>query len=948
MAEHQFNADLTAAKIRLVDALNSFKNSLVPRLYVENLIKSGEKQIGLSFETAEKPVFARNHDPQLITASTNARLRQLYSEKAGLQPILQVSFGVDGYHVWSWFGPQLAHLNEDVRQLIEAAAAIYVADMVYEQPVMEERPDALAGLYKNRRIARKLSGSNADAMQNILYNYISDFSYVPNKPGICFQMGSSGFDSRYLYCYQRKIGEYSYLYGGYLVIFASADLKVANIVKDVLKATDPGISRGFYDKSPYPVNCLIQSQNDLKLVSNVPTELVGFNLTTSENYPLPRYLSVSLSIKDLKHNYQQKLQRIATIARLTVAAVFMLSVYFVLFGMPRFMRLRLRVLVILALVLLMPYVLLGYFCFSLLESSQNLAKYELKAESDNMLYRTRKYFFDQRLQFALHSLKSKDRLTHLMSLPAEEINNMASEKVVNVGSRIDLAFVRNDGVSRYFRDPDESRNALPRVDEMMSVKYLNNLGVMSKDTPRVKKLLDQIVLADGFMDNMRQDYYEHSIMQHEAAETADLRKIDNFSSMIFYLIPAAEDPTLAVAAFAMASVANSGNMLVNPAEFSGQVYAETTQSARHNFALGMRRVDDSILCWWPEHISHGAPLRQLLDRAISARSSGSRADYRGEGGRVEQYYFENDLPVVISVISQGFPDFFMQLLVGIFPLALLVVVLLSLFLFADILTVLFIVPVKGFQKAASQIGDGNWQVRVEIPDNDEFSLLAASFNRMALGLEQREKMRRFVSEDLYNQLGQQKLNEEPRLARASLLASDIRGFTRLSEKTDPQHIVSLLNDYFTEMESAITSCGGHIERLVGDAVVAVFYDSDEGACEQRATLAAWRMRARLARLNQQRQAANLFTIDNGIGIATGNVFSGMAGPQTGRRIFSVIGGVPQKAEKIESLTRTVDSRILLCPDTVARLDSRYRIEDVSSQTGICVYALVNCEDTDGC
>ena len=623
MAEHQFNADLAAAKIRLVDALNSFKDSLVPRLYVENLIKSGEKQIGLSFETAEKPVFARNHDPQLITASTNARLRQLYSEKAGLQPILQVSFGVDGYHVWSWFGPQLAHLNEDVRQLIEAVAAIYVADIVYEQPVMEERPDALAGLYKNRRIARKLSGSNADAMQNILYNYISDFSYVPNKPGICFQMGSSGFDSRYLYCYQQKIGDSSYLYGGYLVIFASADLKVANIVKDVLKATDPGISRGFYDKSPYPVNCLIQSQNDLKLVSNVPTELVGFNLTTSENYPLPRYLSVSLSIKDLKHNYQQKLQRIATIARLTVAAVFMLSVYFVLFGMPRFMRLRLRVLVVLALVLLMPYVLLGYFCFSLLESSQNLAKYELKAESNNMLYRTRKYFFDQRLQFALHSLKSKDRLTRLMSLPAEEISNMASEKVVNVGSRIDLAFVRNDGVSRYFRDPDESRNALPRV-------------------------------------------------------------------------------------------------------------------------------DDSILCWWPEHISPGAPLRQLLDRAISARSSGSRADYRGEGGRVEQYYFENDLPVVISVISQGFPDFFMQLLVGIFPLALLVVVLLSLFLFADILTVLFIVPVKGFQKAASQIGDGNWQVRVEIPDNDEFSLLAASFNRMALGLEQREKMRRFVSEDLYN------------------------------------------------------------------------------------------------------------------------------------------------------------------------------------------------------
>ena len=104
------------------------------------------------------------------------------------------------------------------------------------------------------------------------------------------------------------------------------------------------------------------------------------------------------------------------------------------------------------------------------------------------------------------------------------------------------------------------------------------------------------------------------------------------------------------------------------------------------------------------------------------------------------------------------------------------------------------------------------------------------------------------------------------------------------------------------------------------------------------------MRARLADLNERRVAAGMFTVDNGIGTASGHVFAGMAGSRSGRRIYSVIGEVVQRAEKIESLTRTVASRILLCPATAAALDECFQLAAIENQSDVEAFALVACED----
>jgi class 3 adenylate cyclase len=106
------------------------------------------------------------------------------------------------------------------------------------------------------------------------------------------------------------------------------------------------------------------------------------------------------------------------------------------------------------------------------------------------------------------------------------------------------------------------------------------------------------------------------------------------------------------------------------------------------------------------------------------------------------------------------------------------------------------------------------------------------------------------------------------------------------------------------------------------------------------------MRRRLAALNARRAAAGLFVIDNGIGIATGEAVSGIAGSPDGRQVLSVIGEVTLIAEKLESASRHVGSRILLCQQTAAGVKNAAAMSDVTDLCGLPAFCLVADEVSD--
>jgi adenylate cyclase len=132
----------------------------------------------------------------------------------------------------------------------------------------------------------------------------------------------------------------------------------------------------------------------------------------------------------------------------------------------------------------------------------------------------------------------------------------------------------------------------------------------------------------------------------------------------------------------------------------------------------------------------------------------------------------------------------------------------------------------------------------------------------------------------------------------TVLFSDIRGFTRLSENMEPQFVVELLNEYFSEMTDLIFESGGTLDKYLGDGIMAVF-----GAPLPRAD-DAWRsaktaieMQRALARLNRDWEARGQPSLQVGIGINTGPVTAGNIGCSR-RMDYTVIGDTVNLASRL--------------------------------------------------
>jgi class 3 adenylate cyclase len=208
-----------------------------------------------------------------------------------------------------------------------------------------------------------------------------------------------------------------------------------------------------------------------------------------------------------------------------------------------------------------------------------------------------------------------------------------------------------------------------------------------------------------------------------------------------------------------------------------------------------------------------------------------------------------------------------------------------------------------------------------VRSEDEVGSLARAFNTMAHGLAERERERdifgRVVSPEVREKLlgGELRLGGETR--RVAVLFSDIRGFSSLSERMDPQGVVALLNEYLTEMADAVRPYQGYINNFIGDAIVVVFGVPIEPATiERRAARAALAMQERLAVLNARRVARGDFPIETGIGLCAGEVVAGQIGSPE-RLLYTVIGDTVNVAARLESLTKDYPEHSILMSRSVA-------------------------------
>lgn len=165
---------------------------------------------------------------------------------------------------------------------------------------------------------------------------------------------------------------------------------------------------------------------------------------------------------------------------------------------------------------------------------------------------------------------------------------------------------------------------------------------------------------------------------------------------------------------------------------------------------------------------------------------------------------------------------------------------------------------------------------------------------------------------------------------ATILFSDIRQFTTLTEELGAQGTVSLLNEYFTIMVDCIQREGGMLDKFIGDAIMAAFgtpieHDDDE----DRAVRAAISMIRSLNAWNVRRIADGKKPVHMGIGINTDMIVSGNIGSPK-RMDYTLIGDGVNLASRLESLCKQYHASILISENTYKKLRGTYRIREVDS------------------
>jgi adenylate cyclase len=168
---------------------------------------------------------------------------------------------------------------------------------------------------------------------------------------------------------------------------------------------------------------------------------------------------------------------------------------------------------------------------------------------------------------------------------------------------------------------------------------------------------------------------------------------------------------------------------------------------------------------------------------------------------------------------------------------------------------------------------------------------------------------REIAEEVMKQKGQMRLGGTR--APISILFSDIRNFTSISERLEPEKIVEFLNDYFAAMVHEIFAQQGTLDKFMGDGIMAVFGAPISRPDDPvRAVRAARGMRRSLREFNLRQRAKGGVEVDIGIGISHGESISGNIGSEQ-RMEYTVIGDSVNLASRLEGLTKSHPYKILI-------------------------------------
>lgn len=246
------------------------------------------------------------------------------------------------------------------------------------------------------------------------------------------------------------------------------------------------------------------------------------------------------------------------------------------------------------------------------------------------------------------------------------------------------------------------------------------------------------------------------------------------------------------------------------------------------------------------------------------------------------------------------------------------------------LSLYFSRPLVTLRESTKVLASGNFDHRVEIRRKDEIGDLGEAFNHMAEGLSEREVIReafgKYVTPEIRDEILSGRIPLDGEIRTATVLFTDLRGFTPYVEGHSPKEVIQSMRAYFNAMQKAITLHDGLILQYAGDEIMVVFgvpLQSENHA--EKAISAALEMRTQLEKFNRDRAQKGMQPFRHGVGIHTGEVLAGNTGSDD-KLSYSLIGNVVNVASRVQDLTKEFQCDILATEETIKRLDRKPHME----------------------
>jgi adenylate cyclase len=203
----------------------------------------------------------------------------------------------------------------------------------------------------------------------------------------------------------------------------------------------------------------------------------------------------------------------------------------------------------------------------------------------------------------------------------------------------------------------------------------------------------------------------------------------------------------------------------------------------------------------------------------------------------------------------------------------------------------------------------------------------ASLEKKRLRDQQKGLIRKFAASEVADDLLAKGFSLRGQTIQATVLFSDIRSFTTITESQPASDTIELLNDYYSLMFESINGCGGMVNQMLGDGIMALFGTPAplENPAES-AVRAALEMIELIDLFNQQQATLDRAQIRIGVGIATGQVIAGYTGTMQ-RATYTCVGDTVNLAARLETYTKTVGQPILINEATRQALGEDIRVEE---------------------